>query len=205
MGLDMYLTAEKRLNKNSKVDKQLIEYFDSIDFNEYGADSDGSIYISEYFTSKAIYDTLSTMPKLYGQVGRIKTIVPDGDSYIVRTEAGYWRKANQIHGWFVNKCQDGIDDCQLTQLEPEQLTELFNLVSSFGIIPSFRFNKPFIPTPAQMRLARELLPSESGFFFGSTEYDEGYFYDIRETRDILKKVLKPSTINNWKISYQSSW
>ena len=117
MGLDMYLTAEKRLNKNSKVDKQLIEYFDSIDFNEYGADSDGSIYISEYFTSKAIYDTLSTMPKLYGQVGRIKTIVPDGDSYIVRTEAGYWRKANQIHGWFVNKCQDGVDDCQLTQLE----------------------------------------------------------------------------------------
>ena len=109
MGLDMYLMAEKRLNKNSKVEKQLIEYFDSIDFNEYGADSDGSIYISEYFTSKAIYDALSTMPKLYGQVGRIKTIVPDGDSYIVRTEAGYWRKANQIHGWFVNNCQDGIE------------------------------------------------------------------------------------------------
>ena len=145
------------------------------------------------------------MPKLYGQVGRIKTIVPDGDSYIVRTEAGYWRKANQIHEWFVNECQDGIDDCQLTHVEPEELTELFNLVSSFGRIPPFRFNKPFIPTPAQMRLARDILPSESGFFFGSTEYDEGYFYDIRETRDILKKVLKPSTINNWKISYQSSW
>ena len=25
---------------------------------------------------------------------------------------GYWRKANQIHNWFVNRVQDGIDDCE---------------------------------------------------------------------------------------------
>ena len=205
MGLDMYLIAEKRLNKNSKVDKQLIEYFDSIDFNEYGADRDGSIYISEYFTTKAIYDALSKMPKLYGQVGHIKTIIPDGDSYIVSTHIHEWRKANQIHGWFVDNCQYGDDNCRSHHVFADQLVELYKVIKFLGRIPPFSFNKPFIPAPAQLRLARELLPTRSGFFFGSIEYDEGYFYNIRKTRDILKKVLKPSTINNWQFSYHASW
>ena len=25
---------------------------------------------------------------------------------------GYWRKANQIHKWFVDNVQGGIDDCR---------------------------------------------------------------------------------------------
>ena len=24
----------------------------------------------------------------------------------------YWRKANAIHSWFVENCQDGVDECQ---------------------------------------------------------------------------------------------
>ena len=30
------------------------------------------------------------------------------------TEAAYWRKANQIHNWFVENIQDGEDDCSCT-------------------------------------------------------------------------------------------
>mgnify|MGYP003341723335 FL=1 len=36
----------------------------------------------------------------------------------------YWRKANAIHKWFVDKCQDGVDECQETWLSREQLQEL---------------------------------------------------------------------------------
>ena len=31
----------------------------------------------------------------------------------VRCRAAYWRKANQIHGWFVKNVQDDEDDCRL--------------------------------------------------------------------------------------------
>ena len=26
-------------------------------------------------------------------------------------QAGYWRKANQIHQWFVDNVQEGVDNC----------------------------------------------------------------------------------------------
>ena len=35
-----------------------------------------------------------------------------------------------------------------------------------------------------------LLPTQSGFFFGNTDYDEWYFYDVKDTKKKLKKVLK---------------
>ena len=53
--------------------------------------------------------------------------------------------------------------------------------------------------------AKVLLPTSSGFFFGSTEYNEYYFDDLRDTKLILKDVLKKATLDNWQLSYQSSW
>ena len=29
----------------------------------------------------------------------------------IEEEVGYWRKANQIHRWFVTNIQDGVDNC----------------------------------------------------------------------------------------------
>ena len=29
----------------------------------------------------------------------------------ITEELGYWRKANQIHRWFVENVQDGVDNC----------------------------------------------------------------------------------------------
>ena len=39
--------------------------------------------------------------------------------------------------------------------------------------------------------ASELLPTMSGFFFGSTEYDKDYFEDVKEVRDYIKNTLLP--------------
>lgn len=30
----------------------------------------------------------------------------------ITEEVGYWRKANAIHGWFVDNVQKGNDDCK---------------------------------------------------------------------------------------------
>lgn len=37
--------------------------------------------------------------------------------------------------------------------------------------------------------ASYLLPTRDGFFFGGTEYDEYYFKDLEDTKDILERAI----------------
>ena len=45
-------------------------------------------------------------------------------------------------------------------------------------------------------LAEELLPTRSGFFFGSTDYDEWYFEDIKYHGTLLIKKNNPYAVYN---------
>lgn len=105
-------------------------------------------------------------------------------------EVGYWRKANAIHRWFVENIQDGVDDCGKYEVEKEKLEELL------------AYCKEVLEDHSK---AEELLPSQCGFFFGSTEYDEWYFEDIKDTIKILEKVLEETDFDRQMITYQSSW
>ena len=31
-------------------------------------------------------------------------------------EVAYWRKFNALHNWFVQNCQDGVDECQYAEV-----------------------------------------------------------------------------------------
>jgi hypothetical protein len=58
--------------------------------------------------------------------------------------------------------------------------------------------------------AASILPPQSGFFFGSTKIDEGYWHDLKETLVVLDKVCSTySNPNNnlygWEFTYESSW
>lgn len=108
---------------------------------------------------------------------------------IVSEQIGYWRKANAIHNWFVQNCQDGMDQCQRSRVSVSQLLELRELCEE---VLETRDATP--------------LPPVSGFFFGSTEVDEWYWDDIRHTINVLKD-LNPADDQRWDISYyyQSSW
>jgi hypothetical protein len=106
--------------------------------------------------------------------------------YIIE-EAGYWRKQNQIHRWFVENIQNGTDDCgeyYVSKADLETLLELCEKVK------------------ADHSLAEELLPSASGFFFGGTDYDEWYYSGIDNTIEILKEALEDE---NGEYLYSSSW
>ena len=46
-------------------------------------------------------------------------------SYIEEQDA-YWRKANQIHNWFVTNVQNGNDDCGTYFISKEHFEELYN-------------------------------------------------------------------------------
>jgi hypothetical protein len=111
------------------------------------------------------------------------------DVAVVEIQVAYWRKANQIHKWFVDHVQGGKDDCQDYHVSREQLQLLLDTCKIVLI---------------DKEEASQLLPRQEGFFFGSYEYDEYYFSDIQDTIDQLEKVLTeyPET---WEFKYQSSW
>lgn len=55
--------------------------------------------------------------------------------------------------------------------------------------------------------APSLLPTMSGFFFGSIEYDEYYYEDVKEVRDYIKNTLLPEfeKLDNDSDIYFETW
>lgn len=104
-------------------------------------------------------------------------------------EVMYWRKANAIHKWFVDTVQGGIDEC-----EPHAVTvgELMELKTACALVLE------------NHDLADELLPTESGFFFGSIEYDDWYFENLARTVNQLDDLLAEASEDEVFV-YLSSW
>lgn len=106
----------------------------------------------------------------------------------IKIEAGYWRKSNQIHRYFVNAVQDGKDDCGYYHVGRQDLKDLRDICSK---------------VLENRELAATELPTTAGFFFGSKDYDEWYYNDLEETIKILDKAL--SLPKEWDFEYHSSW
>jgi hypothetical protein len=55
-------------------------------------------------------------------------------------------------------------------------------------------------------VAQDVLPTQSGFFFGSTDYDEDYEDDLKQTIEIVDKAMadydRDASIYFY---YRSSW
>lgn len=98
--------------------------------------------------------------------------------------AAYWRKANMIHAWFVDNVQSGEDDCGSYDVSGDQLKELRDLC------------KKAIETKDA-----SLLPPQKGFFFGSTEIDDGYWQDLKDTIEQIDSL----DLENGDYEYHSSW
>jgi len=108
----------------------------------------------------------------------------------IECEAIYWRKANHIHQWFVDNVQDGEDECRAHDVDLSHLKELRDLCRQ---VLEDRSKAP------------DLLPTQAGFFFGSLDYDEGYFEDTKYTAEQIDKLLATPGIEEWYFEYQSSW
>jgi hypothetical protein len=109
-------------------------------------------------------------------------------------EVAYWRKANEVHNYFVQRCAGGVDDCQPVWVSKEALKELVAVC------------REIIAEPEK---AKESLPTSAGFFFGSLDYDEYYMQDLEYTVEALEPVIKflEKDENNSKydIIYRASW
>lgn len=163
MGLDMFLNGEMYV---SKIDSK--KYRETKDEN-LSIDNDYQIVTTllglDKFISKDLFAGLT-----------------------IGFPVAYWRKSNQIHIWFVNNVQDGVDNCQKHIVYRDKIEQLRDLC---------------MEVLADNSKAQELLPTESGFFFGSTEYDEYYFGDLQQTVEMLNRALELP--ENYDLYYQSSW
>lgn len=93
----------------------------------------------------------------------------------------YWRKANAIHSWFVENVQGGVDECQRSYVPKEKLRELIQACKDDDLTPV------------------------SGFFFGSTDKDDWYYEDLKQTVNELESILADPKSEDLSFYYQSSW
>ena len=137
-------------------------------------------------------------------------------SYI-EEEIAYWRKANAIHNWFVENVQEGADDCDTYYVDESKLKELVDIckkiISTTVLIDGKVKNGQRLEDGEwidiledgklveDVSIAEELLPTTSGFFFGSTEYDEYYIQDLKETVEMLEPYLE----KGGDFYYHASW
>lgn len=107
----------------------------------------------------------------------------------VMLRVGYWRKANQVHGWFVKNVQFGNDDCREYDVSRAELQGLLTACQNVKQDPS---------------MAEKILPPSEGFFFGTNEIDEWYWHDIDYTIELVSRVLRTAS-EDWNLTYQASW
>lgn len=111
-------------------------------------------------------------------------------------ELVYWRKANMIRQWIVdhtNYPENG--DCLFHELSREQIEALLSDCKK-------------VYEAQDDKLSAEIIPTNSGYYFGNTEYDEYYYEDIRYTIEKLEELLEDwdeITENNWKVCYYEWW
>jgi len=118
-------------------------------------------------------------------------------------EVMYWRKANQIHGWFERHVSNGelqnVTDYEVDWDTLEQLvTDCRRVLETFTWGDGLRFSDDL--TKEQLgsiekvstkneALVNDLMPPTQGFFFGGNEIDDWYFRDVLDTYLGLKRVL----------------
>lgn len=150
----------------------------------------------------------------------VKSIKPERISYIVE-EVGYWRKFNALHGWFVNNCQDGVDNCQESYVSMEKLKEILGILKQVkevldgspkkttSVVSGWKMNNGITTETHQdievftdVDKVNELFPTSTGFFFGGTEIDEWYKQDVENTITIFEELLAEEPSDYY---YCSSW
>ena len=107
-------------------------------------------------------------------IERVEYCVNEILESFVSGEDMYYRKVNFLYAYFADRlekeqCIVTLDDCKKIIKYAETILET-----------------------RDTNIAEKLLPTQSGFFFGSTEYDDYYFEDVR---DVLEKFSE--YIDDW--------
>lgn len=126
MGLDMYLERKRKINKNLTLEetKKIACY----------------LTWKEHFKDKFSLEELFGLKESEIDLNYVSNFEDSNEPY----EVGYWRKANQIHNWFNNYIDGGVENCQYYKVSKSMLEELLavckTVVSKAIISEGYVFN-----------------------------------------------------------------
>ncbi|BAX72865.1 hypothetical protein [Leuconostoc mesenteroides] len=100
-----------------------------------------------------------------------------------------WRKANQIRQWFMTRFNQEPDEQLKIALTDDDVNALISDIEQ---------------VLSNKQLATSLLPTSSGFFFGSTDYDTYYFDELKDTLQYLKNDFEYDP-DNEQLFYTEWW
>ncbi len=209
MGLDMYMNATRSFGADAPETSRILSIAnitlgDLIQMSQQDPmEHETYVYLSAWDHDKSDQPARTReILHIAGLDAIITDESPSGslawqdDKVRVGAHCMYWRKANAIHAWFVDNCQDGVDECQKSPVHVEQLAKLRQVC--VDAIASY--------DAGDLTKAREILEPRSGFFFGGTDIDEWWAEDTRRTIAEIENVVNAALkIGGVEFSYQSSW
>ena len=99
-----------------------------------------------------------------------------------------WRKANAIHKFFVDTCQDGNDNCQRHYVSRESLEELLETINTILAVKT--------PVARELK-AEELLPTDiEGCSLAQKNMTTGTLKILKIQKRLLKKFLSTKKTQN---------
>jgi len=182
MGLDIFIRRAK--NSNSTIEQNFTKFFEEFDEN-------------------STVEKMQELAKKYGVLDRLNietsSYIGEGEqkvSYVTagRTDmedAGYFRKHNHLVAYF--KYEENCSDKELAKCEVKDCITACKQVLKHWGKDDFE------------SVAEELMPTESGFFFGSTEYDEYYKEKLEEDIKVFTNVLKNTDWDNDIVYFHCWW
>ena len=219
MGLDVYFHKVKKARKSKEEPlKTISEYSDILNqrakekLARYAKRSlkkltnaiDKGEYVDEYFKifPKGIsrftqYDfKYKKFCESMRPIEEVRAFFDDLQRFHYAEEDAYFRKVNFIYHYFQPKL---VDECAfVTKADLEDIIERCDKILE-GV--DIRKEIPY----EKIDLAQELLPTQSGFFFGSTDYDKWYFADVKDVRRQMKKLLRGFNEDTDVIYVVMSW
>lgn len=103
----------------------------------------------------------------------------------IEHEVAYWRKFNALHSYFNRHFNEqDNDNCVNIYMDIDDIKELLELVKNLK--DNIRLEGEKVLNP---EVCEALLPTQEGFFFGSTNYDKDYVSDLDLTIKQLSKVI----------------
>ena len=191
MGLDMYMYSAKKVKGLNAKDYERAD------------NAVSNVRVQESFIPKVRESIKGKSKQIFDELDSSVKVRGDYISwYSIFEDIGYWRKANAIHNFFVQECQNGVDECQLSIVKKTHLKDLLKRCKRAMSLKDIYLNDGIIKDGEGIET---FLPTQGGFFFGGTEFNEWYFNDVEETIDLITKVLKETDFDKQVIFYRASW
>ena len=130
-------------------------------------------------------DIAELLDKMQVNVDESEKLAKEIYAIFNRKEIAYFRKVNFLMSFFQYE-----DNCEYVEITKEQVSDLVERTTKVWNDHS---------------LAEELLPTQSGFFYGSTEYSDYYFEDVKDVRDTFQEILDNTDWENEIVEIYCWW